>query len=86
MKPWPEWWTYELIISPHVIERMQERGFTEIDLRQMLDDAAGYRASATPGRFLIQTALGSAPWEVVVEPDELDRLLIVVTAYGVEST
>ena len=29
-----------------------------------------------------ETHLESRPWEVVVEPDEVDRLLVVVTAYA----
>jgi Domain of unknown function (DUF4258) len=84
MQPWPAWWRYDIVISPHVIERMQERGFSEIDLRTMLDDAVGHRPSVMPGRFLIEALRGAERWEIVVEPDELERLLTVVTAYRVE--
>ncbi len=84
MHPWPQWWMYEVVISPHVIERMQERGFTEIDLRMMLDDATGFHPSTMPGRFCIEAAHDSERWEIVVEPDELEQTLIVVTAYWLE--
>ncbi|MCI0364996.1 MAG: DUF4258 domain-containing protein [Phycisphaerales bacterium] len=84
MQGWPQWWNYEIVISPHVVERMQERGFSEVDLRAMLDDATGYRESAMPGRFCIEMTWLSEPWEVVVEPDELEQSLIVVTAYRIE--
>lgn len=85
MESWPDWWDYNLVISPHVVERMDERGFSEVDLRAMLDDATGQRESLMSGRFVISTVLQSQNWEVIVEPDELEQVLIVVTAYRVES-
>lgn len=33
---WPAWWAWELEITPHVEKRMEPRGFTEIELREML--------------------------------------------------
>jgi len=50
----------------------------------MLDDAVGFRPSAMPGRFVIETMRDSLAWELVVEPDELEQRLIVVTAYEVQ--
>ena len=35
----PEWWEWDLEITPHVEKRMEQRDFTEIDLRRMLDSA-----------------------------------------------
>ncbi len=34
---WPEWWDWELELSPHLLKRMADRGFSELDLRAMLD-------------------------------------------------
>jgi hypothetical protein len=34
--PWPEWWEWELEITPHLEKRMEDRDCTEIDLRTML--------------------------------------------------
>ena len=62
---------------------MEDRGFTEIDLRSMLADAQSHRADVVDGRWIIQTTLNRAQWEVVVEPDPEDELLVVVTAYPV---
>lgn len=28
----PDWWNFELELSPHVEERMLDRGFSEVDL------------------------------------------------------
>ncbi len=84
MREWPEWWNHELVLSPHMIERMQEREFSELDLRTMLNDARGYQPSVVSGRFLIESRHARQRWEIVVEPDELERTLIVITAYGVE--
>lgn len=80
---WPEWWEWELEISSHVETRMEDRHFTEVDLRTMLEGAGGYREDVLEGRWVIQTEHRSRPWEVIVEPDELDRLLVVITAYAV---
>jgi hypothetical protein len=79
----PEWWNWELELSPHVLDRMTDRAFSETDLRVMLADATRWRASAAPGRFVIPADLGGQRWEVVVEPDEVDQVLVVVTAYPV---
>jgi hypothetical protein len=82
---WPAWWHYEIALSPHALERMEERHLTEIDLRGMLEDASGSRPAIVPGRFIVVTMLNRESWEIVVEPDELAKALIVVTAYRVES-
>jgi hypothetical protein len=31
---WPEWWAWEVELSAHVELRMEQRDFTEIDLRR----------------------------------------------------
>jgi len=84
MPKWPDWWNYDLVLSPHLIERMQDRGFSEIDLRTMIEDAGGFHPSIVPGRFLVTTRHAGKVWEIVVEPDEVEENLIVITAYGVE--
>ena len=34
-KDWPAWWSWEVDLgNPHLIKRMRDRGFDEIDLRQ----------------------------------------------------
>jgi hypothetical protein len=60
-----------------------DRDFSEVDLRLMLQHARGHRADIVEGRFVIETEHKLARWEVIVEPDELDHLLVVVTAYPV---
>lgn len=35
------------------------------------------------GRWVLETVHLAAAWEVVVEPDELDRVIVVITAYKV---
>lgn len=81
----PGWWEWELELTPHVEKRMEDRGFTEVELRDMLERASGFRADVVDGRFVVETRFRSRPWEVVVEPDEVEHLLVVVTAYGVET-
>lgn len=35
----PHWWAWDLELSPHLLKRMIDRGFTEVDLRRMIEDA-----------------------------------------------
>jgi hypothetical protein len=81
----PAWWIFELELSPHVEERMMDRGFTEVDLRLMLETAGRVRPAATNGRWIVEAAHDGDSWEVIVEPDERDRVIVVITAYRVTS-
>ena len=62
---------------------MVDRDFTEVDLRRMLEQATKLREDIVAGRWIVKTWHARQPWEVIVEPDEEIRLLIVVTAYPV---
>ena len=42
MVEWPQWWSWELEFSPHLLKRMVDRSFNEADLRLMLENAIGY--------------------------------------------
>lgn len=80
---WPDWWKWEVEISPHVEKRMIDRDFTEIDLRSMLLKANNYRPDVVDGRYLIETLHRRKKWRVIVEPDNEFKLLVVVTAYPI---
>jgi hypothetical protein len=60
------WWEWELAFTGHVERRMEERSFTEVELRSMLQRARGYARSAVQNRFMIETThqgrLGSSSW------------------------
>lgn len=77
----PEWWEWELELTPHVERRMEDRGFTEIDLRDMLEGASHLRPDVVVGRWVAETRHGGRPWEVIVEPDSEEHVLVVITAY-----
>ena len=36
---WPDWWDWELELTPHLLKRMIDREFSEVDLRIMLANA-----------------------------------------------
>ena len=76
-----EWWDWELELSPHLLKRMGDRRFTELDLRRMLERATGYRTDVVEGRWVFETRHRRRAWEVIVEPDWERQLLVVVTAY-----
>ncbi len=78
---WPDWWSWELELTPHVQKRMEDRDFTEVDLRQMLESANGYRPDVLEDRFVVESGLHGRRWEVIVEPDISARRLVVITAY-----
>jgi hypothetical protein len=59
---WPAWWEWELELTPHLERRMEDRAFTELDLRAMLQVATGWRPDVVDGRFVIVTRHGSRVW------------------------
>ena len=78
------WWTWDLELSAHLLKRMEDRAFNEIDLRRMLEHATSHRADILEGRFVIDVRHTGRLWEVIVEPDETRQLLVVITAYPLE--
>lgn len=78
---WPDWWSWELELTPHLLKRMTDRSFNESDLREMLEDAFGLDENHEEGRFVVETRHDGRRWAVIVEPSTLDELLVVVTAY-----
>ena len=81
----PRWWHYDLELSPHVLDRMTDRGFSEADLRIMMENVVRLNQGSRPGRWNLETTHLGDPWEVVVEPDEHERLIVVITAYKVNT-
>jgi hypothetical protein len=62
---------------------MEDRRFNEVDLRVMFERARSHRRDVVEGRWVIETRHRRHPWEVIVEPDMENKLLVVVTAYPV---
>jgi len=81
---WPDWWSWEIELTPHLEKRMEDRSFSEVELRAMFARASTYRSDHVEGRFVVVTRHQSQLWHVIVEPAPDERLLIVVTAYKVE--
>jgi hypothetical protein len=70
-----------LELSPHLLKRMIDRRFREVDLQRMLEHATGYRQDVVEGRWVIAVRHRGRRWEIIMEPDFDARLLVVVTAY-----
>lgn len=83
MTGWPDWWFWELEFSVHLLKRMVDRGFNEIDLRHMLEEADGFRPDIEDGRWIIETTHASSRGEVIVEPLASELRLLANTAYPV---
>lgn len=82
---WPAWWDWELELSSHLLKRMVDRRLSETDLRSMMERAVSLREDTELGRWIVGVTHQSTPWEVIVEPDAGDKLLVVITAYPVEA-
>ena len=78
---WPTWWHWELELSPHLLMRMVDRKFTEVDVRRMLHLASRLRRDIEPGRWLVITRHRKARWEIILEPDAEAQIVVGVTAY-----
>jgi hypothetical protein len=63
---------------------MADRGFNEVELRDMLERGQSYRQDVVEGRWVITTSHRQMAWEAIVEPDYEDQRLVVVTAYGLD--
>ena len=70
-------------LSPHLLKRMVDRGFTEVELRHMLERAVSLRRDIVPQRWVVGTRHRRRRWEVIVEPDNEAERLVVITAYPV---
>lgn len=81
MSDWPDWWLWEPEFSPHLQKRMIDRDFNEVAIRSMLEDATGFRRDIDEARWVIETGHEGRAWEVIVEPIEAERKLVLVTAY-----
>jgi hypothetical protein len=77
---WPEWWNWELELSSHLLKRMVDRRFTEVDVRRMLHVATRLRRDIQPGRWVAVTRHRRTRWEVIVEPDADAQMVVVITA------
>ena len=79
----PEWWNWELELTPHLLKRMDDRDFNEADLTGMLHRGKTYKKDVVEGRWVIESEHKRHPWEIIVEPDAIEKLLVVITAYPV---
>jgi hypothetical protein len=50
----------------------------------MLEKASGLRRDVVEGRWIVEAQHADAAWEVIVEPDEAQQLVVIITAYQVE--
>jgi hypothetical protein len=77
----PTWWVWDVRITQHAELRMEQRGLTEVELREMLERASSLAADVVEGRFVAASVHLGRTWEVIVEPDDLEQVLDVITVY-----
>jgi hypothetical protein len=49
----------------------------------MFDNAFGYIQDSVEYRWIIKTKHNNRDWEIIVEPDYDEKLLVVITAYSI---
>jgi hypothetical protein len=65
---------------------MRDRGFSDSDLREMLETATDFHPDVELGRWIVETRWDNDSWHVIVEPDLAEHRLLVVTAYRINQT
>jgi hypothetical protein len=81
VREWPAWWEFDLELTPHLLKRMIDRGFNEVELRRMLVHAEGLDPDPQAGRWQVVSRYAGDRWIVVVEPELDSERLVIVTAY-----
>lgn len=77
----PDWWAWDLVFTAHAARRMEERGLSEVELRTALERVKALEGGTTPGRWVATGRHRDQVWTIVLEPEPLDRVVFVVTAY-----
>ena len=62
---------------------MEDRGFTEVELRRMIEKAKRLRRLPRRGRWAVETMHKGTRWEVIVKPETMTKRLEIITAYPV---
>ncbi len=60
---------------------MDQRGVTEVEVRAMLEDAARAVPDREPGRWAVHTTHDGAPWKIILEPQQEERVTLVITLF-----
>ena len=81
MRDPPHWWAWDFVLIDHVRDRMTDRGFNEIELLTMIEQATAWHPNHVPGRFALAASHEGIMWEIIVEPDEDGEIVEVITAY-----
>ncbi|MDD4889802.1 MAG: DUF4258 domain-containing protein [Phycisphaerae bacterium] len=80
---WPDWWDWELRFTKHLLQRMVQRGFGEVELRAMLHDARDLIPDREAGRWVVLARWEGKDWKVIIEPDADGKVVWVLTAFEV---
>ena len=62
---------------------MIERGFSEVDVREILEEAIALSPGSRPDRWVAKCLWRGKRWDVILEPDPTVRVVVVVTGYRV---
>lgn len=60
---------------------MKERGFNALDVRMMMHKPDRIYASPGTDRWIVDARLRGKRWRVILEPDPVQREMVIITAY-----
>lgn len=79
----PYWWSWPQELTDHVKLQMVDRATRGETLHLLLDHAARVFPGRLPGRWCVESELHGRRWHVIVDVEDDERMLVVVTAYPV---
>ena len=59
---------------------MRGRDLTEANLSQMLHATTAIRPDGVEGRWVVEAQLRRRRWEIIVEPDATEYVIVAITA------
>lgn len=81
---WPYWWDWEIELSGHIEKRMLQRGFSEAELRTMLDDVLEIAPTREDGRWQVICRFEGTRWKIILEPREVHQTIEAITAFPLD--
>ncbi|MEO0588300.1 MAG: hypothetical protein AAF078_11755 [Planctomycetota bacterium] len=77
---WPQWWQWDLSLSPRLSESLDDLGVSEPDVLTMLELADRFRPARVAGRYVVEAEHADTDWDVTIEPDTARGQVTIISA------
>lgn len=82
----PYWWTWPQEWTDHVQLQLADRANRGETLHELFANPVRLFPGRLPGRWCVESALHGRRWHVIVDVDDDERVLVVVTAYPLDKS